>query len=935
MAGFRARIRQLALEGLTARLCMSADLQIVGPDEIGQVNVNVSSDSGTSLERIQAELSLDVNQHPLFAGNLVGISHALGRHPLTSRRNYSLEVDVYFSLDSGETWRTRRFTDSTRAAPDFDTDKIKHFDDGFPQGFRFDPTISIDAASGNVYIGYSVWAESLQWLVVGRSTDGGDTWQLSVAQNVTVPAAASSPRLDKFHLSTGPDPSTPGNRAVYITYGDVETPQRHNVWVAGTNYAGDEWHNASWTQQLVSNNPGLLAFPDPAVGPSGELYVAWLDLAANGSVLIDVDRDGLFGNQYQFDQASDTVITPLVSPLNALFVPPQRQRGIFNALMLDADVSNNELTRGRLYVTFVDHRNMETRNNDPSDVDIFVGWLQPPPSGPLTGWSISAIENDTTTDFNPWLDVDQTSGSVSLVYYRSQESNGGTERQVHFYLRNSLNGGQTFGARTRLSAQASNASDVPARNDYHRDYLEYSGLVAHAGTVHALWAQVNYADFDAPRGDLEAYFTRVRPQAAAGRRLVVRADRHGLEAESIVISVSAESPLTFTVDVGGQRQFEGLAEDVDEIFIEGLEANDTVVYPANPELQAKMHVAPIAKVVLANPGSIAAGDGSEMRFLVTAPPGRYVRLFVNGEEKHAQQLGENEQRTEFIFNTCGRTQEDPACQSDDSGTTRWWRGGIDGQVVYTTHAASITDVQSVPLTKMNFGDFDRDTVISAADIDFLTHHLSASINNADLDFDRDNDVDSADLEEFVNLVLRTHLGDANLDGIFDSTDVVDVLSVGEYEESTSDNSGWADGDWDGNQDFGSSDLIIALADGGYMGLASDARPVSAFFRPRWSGRKPAQDGAGVILDQRIRNVDQSPSRPSRAAQKRIAPPSPYDAVPEASSAFLMAIAMGALAQPWVTGPSINTLGAVSLKELRTLLNSSFEELRNVPDALQS
>jgi hypothetical protein len=769
-------------------------------------------------------MSIHVNPHPDFAGNIVGISHALGTHPQPEipTRNFGFEVDVFFSLDAGASWNTRRFSNSERANPALDTANLKHINDGFDPGRRFDPTVSIDSATGFVYIGYSVWddADLEQWLVVGRSQDGGDTWQFDVvAYEPNTPMGPHGPiaKFDKFHLATGADPSQPNGRAVYITYTDKEGPDV--VHVAGTNYSGSNWQDAMWEDVAVSDNSGDLNFPDPAVGPSGELYVAWIDYAGNRKVMIDVDPDGLFVDSPQgFDFGQDSQVKSLISDIQIpLVVPAMPSRGLSSALMLDVDVSSNPSTRGRLYITFIDHRDVATKTNYPHDVDIFVGRLQPPPSGALTGWSFAAIENDTTTDFNPWLDIDQTNGNVWLVYFRSQEKNGGTAAQVHTYVRSSLNGGQTFSQRTRLSAQASNASDVDDNNDYDHDYLEYMGLAAHAGKIHALWPQVNYSEFDAPRGDLEAYYASftIPSGQPAGRRLVVRADEHGPGAETIKIEFVA--PNTLKVTVGNQLQFEGLASAVDEVFIEGLETDDVVVYPFNTQLLAKIHVAPIVKVVLTNPGLIEAGNvnQSEIHFVVTSPPGRYVRLFVNDVQKHATGLNPGQQQAEFVFKVCGRTAADPICQNDDGGGTIWWRGSVDGQVVHVTHATDMAALQNVPTTRLRVGDFNRDAEISAADIDYLIHHIVAAVANADLDFDRDHDVDVADLEEFVNLVLRTYFGDANLDAIFNSTDLVEVLAIGEYEDSLNDNSGWADGDWDGDQDFGTSDLVIAQADGGY------------------------------------------------------------------------------------------------------------------------
>jgi hypothetical protein len=72
------------------------------------------------------------------------------------------------------------------------------------------------------------------------------------------------------------------------------------------------------------------------------------------------------------------------------------------------------------------------------------------------------------------------------------------------------------------------------------------------------------------------------------------------------------------------------------------------------------------------------------------------------------------------------------------------------------------------------------------------------------------------------------LGDADLNGSFDSTDLVQVLAFGEYEDGVELNSTWLTGDWDGDGDFTSGDLVVALADGGYeAGAAAVPEPASA------------------------------------------------------------------------------------------------------------
>ena len=52
-------------------------------------------------------------------------------------------------------------------------------------------------------------------------------------------------------------------------------------------------------------------------------------------------------------------------------------------------------------------------------------------------------------------------------------------------------------------------------------------------------------------------------------------------------------------------------------------------------------------------------------------------------------------------------------------------------------------------------------------------------------------------------------GDANIDGGFNSTDLVEVLANGEYEDTVVSNSTWSEGDWNNDLEFDSADLVAA------------------------------------------------------------------------------------------------------------------------------
>ena len=85
----------------------------------------------------------------------------------------------------------------------------------------------------------------------------------------------------------------------------------------------------------------------------------------------------------------------------------------------------------------------------------------------------------------------------------------------------------------------------------------------------------------------------------------------------------------------------------------------------------------------------------------------------------------------------------------------------------------------------------------------------------------------------INKILNTTLGDSNLDGMFDSSDMVTVFQAGQYEDVANGNSGWETGDWNGDLDFTSSDLVVAFRTGSYEANNADAQvvpePSSSFF----------------------------------------------------------------------------------------------------------
>ena len=127
-------------------------------------------------------------------------------------------------------------------------------------------------------------------------------------------------------------------------------------------------------------------------------------------------------------------------------------------------------------------------------------------------------------------------------------------------------------------------------------------------------------------------------------------------------------------------------------------------------------------------------------------------------------------------------------------------------------------------------DFDGDGDVDADDLDLV----SAGVQREDLrsDLNQDGVADLTDRSLMIGSILKTGFGDANLNTIFDSGDLVQVFRAGEYEDAIPKNSGWADGDWDGDGDFTTSDLVAAFQSGGYVrtAVASDQVEPLLFWR---------------------------------------------------------------------------------------------------------
>ena len=138
------------------------------------------------------------------------------------------------------------------------------------------------------------------------------------------------------------------------------------------------------------------------------------------------------------------------------------------------------------------------------------------------------------------------------------------------------------------------------------------------------------------------------------------------------------------------------------------------------------------------------------------------------------------------------------------------RAGGNGDNVATFRFVQVADTHiRLP------GDLNTDNVLDEIDIDLLNAQIRLGVSDTRFDLTGDDRVDVMDRNIWVKDLKSTWFGDANLDGKFNSRDLVEVFSLGQYHDDERLNSGWSAGDWDGDGDFDAGDLVTAFADGGF------------------------------------------------------------------------------------------------------------------------
>jgi hypothetical protein len=415
--------KYLAVSNGTASLC-SGNIGSVAQPSFG-ANVDAGHECGS-----QSETSIAINPaHPL---NVIAGSNEIQRLPMRAM----------YSIDGGKT-----FTGVDLPLPPARTNN------GFD--FGSDPGVAFDSA-GNAYYSYIVVFFSTggsvngSEMAVAHSTDQGATW----TSTYFAPETGNAHFDDKPMITV----DTGHHDRIYVAWdhatGNSSSSKNGNDVVLASS---DDFGQTFSTPVSVSGNftgkTGAIG-ADPYVTSAGTVHVAWQDYAH--SVIADASStDG--GKTF----AAPHVIAPVGG--FAFNVAAESDRG---ALVYPACGS----FRTKLYCSYMDGSAAASNVYVASSTDGGTTWTSK--AMPAGG-----------DQFNQWLAIDPSDGSVDVAYYDTGTHGVAATR---YTLARSTNGGSTYKATAIANAPTDESCCAPSVN-LGDQYGDYEGLAALNGIVRPVW----------------------------------------------------------------------------------------------------------------------------------------------------------------------------------------------------------------------------------------------------------------------------------------------------------------------------------------------------------------------------------------------------------------------------------------------------------------
>jgi len=430
-------------------------------------NVDVSNEPGPQSEVF---IAVDTQNPSVLAGG----SNEIFRNP--QRTN--------FSTNGGASW--------------VGADQPLVDEQGTAWSFASDPGVAIDTR-GTIFFSQLLIASvddnfKGDAMIVNSTTDGGATFSPGRVLKKDLNAGPAGRFEDKPFITCDTNLASPFRDNVYVAWDTVEGFGNGKVQVARSTDHGvtfstqriDDANSGSGTNEIGA---------DPAVGPNGEVYVAWLDVL-NSRLQIDRSFDGgvTFG--------ADSTISPMIIRFDT-GIPSIKVRRALVYPSIDVDRSSGP-HRGRLYCAWTDQADQTQAFVDAAETDIFFAFSD---DGGLH-WSLPVRVADDVVgadQFYQWLAVDPTDGSVNISWYDTR--NDAAKRKTDIYFARSTDGGLSFSGNERVTTASTDEScpvceDCIAQSGFNacvrfcrrncdaevfNQYGDYTGIASFGGVSHPIW----------------------------------------------------------------------------------------------------------------------------------------------------------------------------------------------------------------------------------------------------------------------------------------------------------------------------------------------------------------------------------------------------------------------------------------------------------------
>ena len=354
---------------------------------------------------------------------------------------------VYYTLDGGQSWKKNQLKSS--------------------YGVFGDPCLISDY-KGNLYYFHLADPNQQGWsserildrIVGQRSKDGGKSWNDGGFMGMHHPKDQ-----DKEWVVVNPK-----NGHLYASwtqfdkYDSKDEGDKSDILFSYSKNKGKSWSEAVKINEVSGNcldDDETAEGAVPAVGPSGEIYIAW---SLNEKIYFDrsedkgkswLDKDIIAAEQpggWTFDVSG-------ISRTNGLPITL-------------CDLSNGP-HRGTIYINWADQR------NGTDDTDI---WMCKSTDNGNT-WSSPKRVNDDGSgkqQFLTWMTIDQTTGYIYTVFYDRRNYD---DLQTDVYLAWSTDGGETF-----TNKKISENPFTPSAETFFGDY---NNIAAHKGRICPIWTRMD------------------------------------------------------------------------------------------------------------------------------------------------------------------------------------------------------------------------------------------------------------------------------------------------------------------------------------------------------------------------------------------------------------------------------------------------------------